>query len=93
MSGVFGMNWNADTENVSANTRSKSRFYNHDNPKTVNNGLETLRAFGPKIWGIIPNDIKNISTVPLFKARIKKWIPRSCPCRLCKLFAPKLGFV
>ena len=39
------------TENVSSNTRSKSKFYNQSNPKTVRYRLETLRCLGPKIMG------------------------------------------
>ena len=93
MSGIFEKNWNACTENVSANTRSQSNFYNHSNPKTVNNGLETLRSLGPKIWDIVPIEIKSISSLPLFKVKIKKWIPQNCPCRLCKSFVPNLGFI
>ena len=36
------------TENVSANTRLHSTFYNPSNPKSVNNGFETLRNFWSK---------------------------------------------
>ena len=93
MRDLFGKNLNAGTENVSANTRSNKSFYNHFNPKTVKNGLETLRSLGPKIWEIVPIDMKNISTVPLFKSKIKKWLPENCPCRLCKIFVPQLGFL
>ena len=93
MSDIFGKHLNAGTENVSANTRSATSFYNHDNPKTVKYGLETLRSIGPKIWAIIPVDLKNASSVPLFKAKIKKWVPQNCPCRLCKTFVPQLGFL
>ena len=34
MSNVFGKHLNADTENISANTRSVTSFYNHHNPNT-----------------------------------------------------------
>ena len=49
MSNIFGKNLNADTENISANTRSATSFYNHHNPNTVKYGLETLRSMGQKI--------------------------------------------
>ena len=35
MSNIFGKHLNADTENISANTHSVPRFYNHHNPNTV----------------------------------------------------------
>ena len=44
MSNVFGKHLNADTENISANTRSATSFYNHHNPNTVKYDLETLRS-------------------------------------------------
>ena len=93
MNNIFAKNENTFTENVSSNRRSKSIFYNPSNPKTVKNGLETLRCIGPKIWDIVPSDIKNSISLSVFKAKIKKWIPHNCPCRLCKVFVPQLGFL
>ena len=43
---------------IVANLRSQTDFYNNHNPKSVRFGTETLRALGPKIWDIIPPDIK-----------------------------------
>ena len=51
---------------------------------TVNNGLETLRFLGPKIWEMIPKSIMNSASFSIFKTKIKTWIPEKCPCRLCK---------
>ena len=52
------------------------KFYNASNPKSVNNGTETLRNLGPKIWKLIPDELKNITSLPLlFKQKIKSWIP------------------
>ena len=93
MSDIFGINGNVNAENVSARTRSHTYFYYPSNHKTVNNGLETLRSICPKIWAMIPNEMKNTQSLPLFKAKIKKWVPHECPCRLCKSFIPQLGFL
>ena len=90
---IFGKHRNADTENVSANTRSATSFYNRCNPRTVKYGLETLRSLGPKIWSMIPVELKNTSSLPLFKTKIKKWVPSNCPCRLCKTYVTQLGFI
>ena len=92
-SDIFGINGNANAENVSARTRSHTYFYNPSHPKTVNNCLETLRSIRPKMWAIIPNEMKYTQSLPLFKAKIKKWVPHECPCRLCKSFIPQLGFL
>ena len=93
LSDIFEKHQNANTENISANTRSATSFYNPCNPKTVKYGLETLRSIGPKIWNMIPVDLKNTASLPVFKTKIKKWVPHNCPCRLCKTFIPQLGFV
>ena len=47
MTNIFTKNANLFTDNVSSNTRSRSMFYNYNNPKTRNYGLETLSCLGP----------------------------------------------
>ena len=90
---VFTTNENVNTENVSSNTRSKSCFYDRLNPKSVRYGLETLRSLGPRIWKMIPVSVRETQSLSVFKSRIKKWIPLECPCRQCKTFIPKIGFL
>ena len=43
--------------------------------KSVNYGLKALRYFGPKIWNILPSDIKNSRTLREFSKNVKSWIP------------------
>ena len=93
MEQVFPRNFTITTECVSANTRPQSAFYNSDNPKKVNSGIETLRCLGPKIWDMVPSKLKNIEMLSLFKTKIKDWIPANCPCRLCKTYIPQLGYL
>ena len=49
MSDIFVANSNLNTENVSANTRSRSLFQNPANPRTTKYGIESLRHLGPII--------------------------------------------
>ena len=93
MKDVFAIRDSALTESVSSNTRTKSTFYNPSNPKTVKYGLDTLRCLGPKIWEMIPIETKNSSSLSIFKNKIRKWRPHTCPCRLCKTYVPNLGFL
>ena len=60
---------------------------------TVKYGTESLRYLGPKIWDIVPNSLKESSSLRNFKVEIKKWIPHGCPCKLCKIFIPDLGYI
>ena len=66
MEQVFARNSSAFTKDVSANTRFKSVFYNHSNPKKVNYGLETLRSLGPKIWSMVPKELRNSPSLEVF---------------------------
>ena len=50
----------------------------------VFSGTESIQHLDPKIWKLIPNDIKCLQNLKELKTTIKKWKPRSCPCRICK---------
>ena len=62
------------------------------NVRTVNYGQETLAHLGPKIWSLVPNEMKKFSLFK-FTKKIRKWKPDKCPCRLCKTYIRDLGFV
>ena len=62
------------------------------NVKTVSWGSETLYHLGPKIWSIVPNDMKKFS-LSKFTKKIRKWKPLDCPCRMCKTYIHGLGFI
>ena len=93
MKEVFPFNTNLLTSNPSAETRQESLFYNPVNPKKVYMGLETLRVLGPKIWNLLPKNIKLAPSLSVFKEKIKSWVPLKCPCRLCKVYITELGFI
>ena len=60
--------------------------------KSVNYGLKVLRYFGPEIWNIFTNDIKNSRTVREFSKKVRSWIPQNCPCRICESCIYRVGF-
>ena len=60
--------------------------------RTVNQGTETLAYLGPKIWSVIPEDWKQFS-LSKFSKKIRKWRTNECPCRMCKLYIPGVGFI
>ena len=61
--------------------------------KSVTYGSETVSFLAPKIWDILPEDIKDSESLDIFKRKAKKWIPSKCPCRLCKTYVPQVGFI
>ena len=63
------------------------------NVRTVNYGLETISVLGPKIWSIVPDNLKMFTTVADFKKHTRSWKPIHCPCRICKVYARGVGYV
>ena len=55
-------------------------------------GSESIPYLGPKIWNLVPENIKNPKNIS-FKPRIKFWKLGSCPCQLCKLYLSQIGFI
>ena len=62
------------------------------NVRTVSWGTETLAFLAPRIWSMIPADMKKFS-LSKFTKLIKKWVPEKCPCRNCKTYVQGVGFV
>ena len=60
---------------VVANLRSQTDFYNYHNPQSVRFGTETLRALVPKIWNIIPPDIKTFFLLQYLSVKLKSGFP------------------
>ena len=81
---------------VERNNNSSLRGKNLLTRQRVNSvryGTETVSFLAPKIWDILPKDIKDSESLDIFKRKIKKWIPLECPCRLCKTYVPQVGFI
>ena len=47
--------------------------------RTVHYESNSLRLLGPKIWEIVPSELKRCETVDLFKSKIRNWQPHNCP--------------
>ena len=60
---------------------------------SVRHGTESVSFLGPKIWDLVPSDIKSSQSLSIFKRKIKKWVPLQCPCRLCKIYLQHVGFI
>ena len=63
------------------------------NVRTVFHGTETIAFRGPKTWEIVPEYIRNSASLTEFKSKIKRWDPKGCTCRLCKVYVNQLGFI
>ena len=77
---------------ISNNLRSNSNFA-VPNVKSIFHGSESIFYLGPKILDIVPLELKELTSLNVFKKCIKKWQPKNCPCRLCKQYIPNLGLI
>ena len=60
---------------------------------SVYHGTESLSFLGPKIWDLVPLELKQLESLEVFKLKIKKWIPFECPCRFSRTYIQQVGFV
>ena len=60
---------------------------------SVFSGTESLKFLGPKICALLPNEMKQTDCLGKFRNAIKQWKPTSCPCRLCKRYINRIGFL
>ena len=86
MNSVFNLK-----ENNRYSLRNVYELYSR-NPRTVKYGTETISYLAPKIWSIVPQTIKENTSLYSFKIKIRKWKP-DCPCRLCERYLQHVGFV
>ena len=73
------------------NLRIRQELYCR-NPKTVKYDTETIAFLAPKLWAIVPRNIKSRTTLSSFKINIRKW-KFDCPHRMCECFLKHVGFV
>ena len=86
MNSVFNLK-----ENNRYSLRNVYELYSR-NPRTVKYSTETISYLAPKIWSIVPQTIKESTSIHSFKTKIRKWKP-DCPCRLCKRYLQHVDFV
>ena len=56
-------------------------------------GMESIGNLRAKMWNLAPVDMKDLKALSTLKNQIKKWIPRDCPCCLCKIYVAQAGFL
>ena len=61
--------------------------------RTVYFGTESISSLAPKIWELVPSDIRRANSLEICKEKIKSWTTDKRPCRLCKAYIGKVGFI
>ena len=79
-------------DNTTHNLRSGQVLERRHN-RTTNFGVESISTLGAKIWALVPENLRQSTSLNIFKRGIKKWNPSNCPCRLCKIYVQNMGFI
>ena len=79
-------------ENPTCNLRSGNHLTRR-NIRTTHYGIETISNLGAKIWDLLPEEIKNTFSLSAFKTKIKKWIPKKRPCKVCQTYIKNISFI
>jgi len=74
------------------NTRQINVF-ECENPTTSRYGQTSICYRANQIWNTVPNELKTIPNLSLFKIKIKTWKGDECLCNICKVYIAKLGFI
>ena len=63
------------------------------NIRTVRYGIETAAFVGSRIWSNMPSELKESTSLNEFKKKMKTWKPENCPCKLCKIYIQRIGYL
>ena len=74
-------------------TRYKLRIHNHFAIPNVNSAYQSISNLWPRIWNLSPDRLKELNSISSFKNKTKRWQPKICPCRFCKSYIPRVGFL
>ena len=77
-------------ENIKYHSQNK---FKTRNVHSVKYGINTLTHLGPKIWAMVPDEIKDETSLMNFKTKIRQWRPSECPCNLCKTYIYGVGYI
>ena len=63
------------------------------NVDSVKYGSKTITSLGARIWKILPSYYKELTSLSMFKSKIKNWETDEYLCRLCKMYIQRVGFI
>ena len=81
-----------DIRNVNYNLRSQT-YFPVEPINTSHYGQNSIRFYGSKVWNMIPSELRDMSSLEVFKNEIRKWEPIDCNCKLCQTYINNLGYI
>ena len=86
MSGIF---------KFTENTYNLINFhiFEPQNPRTKKSALDSIAYRASQLWKNVPEEIRNSTSLPMFKKKIKKVPLISCSCNCCRKYIHHVGFI
>ena len=60
---------------------------------TVRYRIETAAFVGSRIWSYMPRELKESMSLNVFRSKIKTWDVENWPCKLCKIYLQRIGYL
>ena len=79
-------------DKITYDWRQRSQFY-IPSVYSVFSGTETIKFLGLKIWALVSYEMKQLESLGKFRKEIKQGKPTVCPCKLCKRYNHRIGFL
>ena len=67
--------------------------FESQNPRTKTFGLDSIEYRANQLWKSVPEEIRNSTSLPLFKKTIKKVPLISCSCNFCRKYIHHVEFI
>ena len=68
-------------------------IFESQNPRTKKFGLDSIAYRASQLWKNVPEEIRNSTSLPMFKKKIKKVPLISCSCNCCRKYIHHEGFI
>ena len=72
--------------------RNELRFKSR-NIRTVRYGTETAAFVVSKIWSYMSSERKESTSLNEFRSKIRTWQPENGPCKLCRIYLQRIGYL
>ena len=85
----------SDTFKIRENTYNLRNFYifQSENPRAKKFGLDSIAYRASQLWENVPEEIRNSTSLPMFKKKIKKVPLISCLYNYCIKCIHHVGFI
>ena len=85
----------SDIFKLRENTYNLRNFHipESQNPRTKKFGLDSIAYRASQLWKNVPEEIRNSTSLPMFKKKIKKVPLISCSCNCCRKYIHHVGFI